>query len=340
MTKSIRMFVSAVAVAVAAHPAIAQEKIELKASTFVPPGHFFVADFLTPWAAEMAKRTNGTVTVRTFAGNSPFGNVANQSDQVAAGVMDIALAQNGFPRGRMPRALLMELPQMASGSEAASKALWSMRDSHLAAETKGFKLLGMMCGTAIGFFTRDKKVERMEDLKGLRIRVTNAQSQAVLQHLGGVPVTLPVPQIYESLEKGIIDGAIMGYDGVMAFKVENLVRYHYTAQMFVTCFHVVMNQKKYDELPAIAKKAIDDTTGDPWVAAFAASWNKSEQAGRVAGMAKGIIESPVSPEQRAKWREQFKPVVDQQIAETEKQGVPNARAIYDEMLKRTAQFAR
>ena len=340
MTKWIPMVVLAAAPLIAMQHVIAQEKIELKATTISPPTHFFVADFLQPWGNEIAKRTGGNVTVRVFAGNSPFGNAANQADQVAAGVTDVSFSSNGFPRGRLPRTLIMEMPLVASDAAVASKTLWSMRDSHLADDYKGFKVLGLLCGTGIGYFTRDKKIDRIEDLKGLRIRVLSPQSQATVQHFGAVPVSMPSPQIYESLEKRIIDGAIMGYDGVVGFRLEGLFKYSYPAKMFVACYHAVMNPRKYDSLPAAARKAIDETTGDSWVVSFPRSWDKSEQASRAVAVGKGMVEAQVAPELHAKWRAELKSVIDEQLAETEKQGVPNARAIYEEMLKRASQFAK
>ena len=49
---------------------------------------------------------------------------------------------------------------------------------------------------------------------------------------------------------------------------------------------------------------------------------------------------PVSNATREKWREQLKPVVDQELAKLEKEGVPNARAIYDEMRKTESKLAK
>ena len=60
----------------------AQDKIELKVTTFVPPTHGFVVDVLEPWVKDLEKRTGGKVTGRVFAGNSPFGKTENQADQV------------------------------------------------------------------------------------------------------------------------------------------------------------------------------------------------------------------------------------------------------------------
>lgn len=339
MSKTISAM-AVLATAFVASQAMAQDKIELKATTFVPPTHFFATSFLEPWAADIAKRTGGKVSIRVYAGNSPLGNVANQDDQVEAGVTDVAFGQNAFPPGRHPRTLILSLPFMGADSYSGSMTLWSMRDSHLAEDFKGFKVLGLLCGKAFGIFTRDKKAERFEDLRGLRIRTISPQSQAALQHIGAVPVALPAGQIYESLEKGILDGAMMGYDGLVGFRVERLVKYYFAGNMFVSCFQVVMNQKKFDSLPSEAKKAIDETTGDAWISPFVEEWEKSHtRALKIAGE-RGVVEVLGDPQARAKWREQFKPVIDQQLAELEKQGITNARAMYEEMLKRVAHYTK
>jgi TRAP-type C4-dicarboxylate transport system substrate-binding protein len=338
MTKT-TLRISAALLAFAA-PAFAQDKIELKATTFVPPTHWFVTDALQPWGAEMAKRTGGKVTVRVFAGNSPFGQAANQADQVTAGVTDLAWASNGVPPNRLPRSLLMELPLMSPSSKGAAMALWSMRKSHLADDYKGFHVVGLTCTNGLGFALRDKRVSSLDDLKTLRIRAPSLQLQALLQHIGAVPVTMPPAQIYSSLEKGIIDGATTGYDGLHAFRLEGISKYFYDARISVTCFHIVMAAKRYESLPVDVKKAIDETTGDAWDKTFPALWDKADQVGRTASLAKGVTEITVAPETRAKWRAQLKPLADRQIAELEKQGISNARAIYDEMVKRAAQYAK
>lgn len=334
-----RRLALAAALACVAGIATAQEKIELKISHFTPPAHGFQTDLLGPWVHELEKRSGGRLTARIFAGNSPFGNVANQADQVAAGVTDIALGLNGVPRGRLPRTLLMELPLVAPHSHAATNALWSMLPTHLADDYKGFKVIVPFCHNAGEFYLRDKKVEKLEDLKGLRIRAPSAQVQAMISFIGATPVTMGPAQIYEGLEKGTLDGIAMVYDGVRGFKLEGLLKYAYAAAIYTACFHVVMNQKKYDSLPADLKKIIDETSGAALVAKLPALWDKWDELGRESTKAKGLVTVPVADPVREQWKVQMKPLIDQQIAETEKQGVPNARAIYEEMLKRAAQFS-
>jgi TRAP-type C4-dicarboxylate transport system substrate-binding protein len=318
----------------------ADERVQLKISSFTPPPHWTNSQLFQPWAKELEKKSDGKVRAVLFAGNSAFGKIENQTDQVKAGVTDLAWVMNGVPRGRFLRSLIMDLPFMAPDAYSATKAMWAMLPTHLKEDYVGFKVLAITCHNAGDLFFREKNVERLEDIKGLRIRAPSAQVQALLQHLGAVPVTMGPGQIYEALEKGTMDGLATVYDGIRGFRLENSVKYALSAGVYTTCFNITMNQGRYDSLPAHVKKLIDDTTGDRWVESMPALWDKNDEAGRKLALGKGLKVVPVSAAQRAKWREQAKPVIDQQLADLEKQGIRNAREIYAEMVQQVERFTK
>ena len=111
------------------------------------------------------------------------------------------------------------------------------------------------------------------------------------------------------------------------------------ARLYNSCFHILMNEARYASLPPDVKKAIDDTTGTVMVDRFGELWNKWDQAGLDAVKARGNVIVPVSNQQREQWRAQLQPLIDSQLAELQKEGVGNARAVYDEMLKKVAQYS-
>ena len=339
MTK-IRISALAAALAALGFSAGAQAQTELKFTTFVPPTHGFIVDVLEPIGKEIEKRSGGKVSVRVFAGNSPFGKTENQADQVRQGVVDVAWGLNGIPAGRFLRASIMELPFVAESADSASKTLWSMVPGMLAEDYKGFKVLAVHCHNPGLFHTRDKKIEKLEDVKGLRMRAPNSPTQALLQYLGATPVGMPPTQVYENVEKGVIDGAVFPWDAIKGFRLENILKHHFDARVYSSCFHIVMNETKYAGLAPEVKKAFDDTTGQVLVDKFGGWWNKWDQAGLDAVKPLGHVIVPVTQQQREAWRAQLKPLIDDQLAGLEKTGVANARAIYDEMLKRVASFAK
>jgi len=329
--------ISGVAAAVAlGFAAGAPAQTELKFTTFVPPTHGFAVDVLEPLGKDIEKRSGGKVSVRVFAGNSPFGKVENQADQVKQGVTDLAFGLNGIPRGRFPRTSIMEMPFVAESADSASKALWAMLDGSLAEDYKDFKPIALHCHNPGLFHTRDKSLKTIADVKGLRMRAPNPPTQALLAFLGATPVGMPPGQVYENIEKGVIDGAVFPWDAIKGFRLENILKHHLDARVYTSCFHLVMSPKRYAELPADVQRAIDATTGEALTGKFGAWWNKWDQAGldAVKPLNHEIVRVPDAT--REKWRADLKPVIDGELAKLEKEGIANARAIYDEMRKQVA----
>lgn len=310
----------------------------MRFSTFVPPTHGFVVDVLEPLGKEIEKKTGGKVKTRVFAGNSPFGKVENQADQVKQGVIDLAFGLNGIPRGRYQRTSIMEMPFVAETAGSASKALWAMREGLLAEDWKEFKLAALHCHNPGLFHTRDKPLKTIHDVRGLRMRAPNPPTQALLAHLGATPVGMPPGQVYENIEKGVIDGAVFPWDAIKGFRLENILKYHLDARVYTACFHLVMNPKRFSALPADVQKAIDSSIGEPLVARFGSLWDKWDKAGLDAVKPLNHEIVAVSNETREKWRAELKPVIDGELAKLQSAGVSNARAIYDEMLKQVARF--
>jgi len=318
----------------------AQAQTELKFTTFVPPTHGFAVDVLEPLGKEIEKRSGGKVTVRVFAGNSPFGKVENQADQVKQGVTDLAFGLNGIPRGRYPRTSIMEMPFVAESADSASKALWAMLPDLLAEDYRDFKPIALHCHNPGLFHTRDKSLKTIADVKGLRMRAPNPPTQALLAYLGATPVGMPPGQVYENIEKGVIDGAVFPWDAIKGFRLENILKHHLDARVYTSCFHLVMSPKRYAELAPDVQKAIDATTGQALTDKFGAWWNRWDQAGLDAVKPLNHEIVRVDDATREKWRADLKPVLDGELAKLEKEGIANARAIYDEMRKQVARFKK
>ena len=82
-----------------------------------------------------------------------------------------------------------------------------MHDFFLSTEDEGFVTLTYYTSGARSFYTKDKAIRTPEDLKGLKIRVQDMESQTdMLDVMGGTPVAMSYGDVYTSLQTGIIDG--------------------------------------------------------------------------------------------------------------------------------------
>lgn len=316
----------------------AAETIELKLSSFLPSTHPTQTDFLEPWAKELEERTNGRVKVQIFPAGSAFGHVAKQMDQARAGVVDIAHGLTGIPRGRLPRTSIIDLPFLVQSADAASRTLWKLYPDYLKEEYKGVKVLALHAHNAGLIHTRDKPVNSMQDLQGLRLRTPSLAISMMLEELGASPVGMPPTQVYENLEKGVIDGTVFPWDAVNGFKLYEPLNYHLDARAYTTSFFFVMNERKYRALPEDVRKVIDEISGDALVAKFGDWWDRWDEPGLARSKEKGNRITQLSDEQRQAWRERLAPVTDRYLEKIEQQGVGNAREIYEKAKSYVAEF--
>ncbi len=317
------------------------ETITLKLSHFLPSSHPTQKDFIEPWAKQLEEKTNGKVKVEIYPAGSAFGHVAKQLDQVKAGVVDIAHGLTGIPRGRMPRTLITDLPFLVKSSDAASRTLWDLyKDGDISSEYKGLKVMALHAHNAGLIHTRDHQVKTMEDLKGLRLRTPSQAIAMMLKELGGTPVGLPPTQVYENLQKGVIDGNVFPYEAVHGFKLHEVLGYHLDAKAYTTSFYFVMNQKKFDALPADVQAAIDEISGQVLVNKFGPWWNAWDKPGIADIKKKGSIITTLNDAERARWRTTLAPMIDKYLAGIEEQGVKNARDIYAKAQSLVAKYEK
>ncbi|WP_119166021.1 TRAP transporter substrate-binding protein [Algihabitans albus] len=311
---------------------------ELKLSHFLPPVHGIHTDFLQPWAEDLATCSNGQVAVEIFPGGTQLGNVAKQQEQVLAGVVDIAHGLHGIPRGRFPRTSVIDLPFLTESADAASRTLWALFPDYLAEEYEGLKVLALHAHNGGLIHTRGTQVGTMEDMRGLRIRTPSPAISMMLESLGAIPQGMPPGQVYENLEKGVIDGTVFPWDPVRSFRLAEVLEHHLDARAYTVSFFLVMNQRSYDRLPADVQACIDGASGDALTAKFGDWWNAWDAPGLAAAKEKGNGVTTLGDAERARWREALAPMIEAYLDELEGQGVENAREIFAKAQDYVAQF--
>lgn len=323
-------------VALAAGQAHAQERIELKLSHYLVSTHPIITQIIEPWAKALEEKTKGKVTVRIFPGSSPLGNAANQFDQVQSGVVDIAIGLQGTPRGRFPRTGIVDIPFLTTSADQASRMLWAMYPKYLKEDYKGVKVLALFAHNPGVIHTGSRKVEKMEDLKGLRMRAPTPVVANMFQFLGATSVGMPPGQIYESMQGGVIDGFGLPWDPIASYKLAEVTKYHLVNDAYTTSFWISMNERKYNSLSADVRAVIDELSGQALVAKFGPVWDKADEVGLAAAKARGNVITKSSEAERKKWIAALQPMIEQELVRLEKEGVANAREIYAEMQRHGA----
>jgi TRAP-type C4-dicarboxylate transport system substrate-binding protein len=179
------------------------------------------------------------------------------------------------------------------------------------------------------FHTRETPIRRLEDLKGLRIRVPTPLAGRMVTALGAVPVELPGPRVYQALVNRDLDGAVMTWDFLGSSKAYEVVRYHTETDdalpmIGTTVIVFAMNRDRYATLPADLRGVIDANSGAAlahWVAGVlgAAEGPWRELVGK-----NGNTVTPVQRSEIDRWRRATRPVIDEWVSQMQTQGLDGA----------------
>jgi TRAP-type C4-dicarboxylate transport system substrate-binding protein len=187
-----------------------------------------------------------------------------------------------MPPGRFPKSELFELPFLLGHAESGSQAFHSYVEKHAMDEFSEVKLIAAHTHGPGLFHTRDP-INKLEDVRGMRVRGGSRIINIMLEQLGAVPVGMPVPQTGEALSRGVITGTTIPWEVVPALRIHQMVRNHTGFSgpkgLYTQTFCVAMNRASYDRLPADLKKVIDDNSGLAVARAFGRVMDEGDKAG-------------------------------------------------------------
>ena len=322
---------AALSLGAVASSAQAQEVV-LKVAHFLPPVTPMHAQVIVPWCDRIETQSQGRMKCQIYPAMQLGGTPPQLLNQVRDGVADIVWTLPGYTPGRFPLSEVFELPFISTTHEATARALWDFVEKHGAKEFEGVKPIATWTNGPNVLNLRDRRVDTLEDFKGMKVRAPSRLGNKMLTALGATAVGMPVPQMTEALSKGVIEAGLVAWEVVPATKTHELTRFHLESgggrAMTTATMIYVMNQKKYDSLPADLKKVIDDNSGRETSAWVAAEHLKADTVGRNAAAARGNTIYQLSPAESARWEAAAAPVTAEWIRETSEKGV-DGRKLYE-----------
>jgi len=321
------VFMSVSLVMTLGNPTISQAKtIQLTYSNFFPPSHI-QSKLAAAWCKEVEKRTNGKVKITYYPGQT-LTKAKNCYDGVVNGLSDVGMSVLGYTRGRFPVMAAVDLPLGYTNGKETNMVVNAVYNKF---KPKEFNETKVMYFTACGpglLFTKSKPVRKLEDLKGMKIRGHGTIAN-MIKSLGAVPVAMPMPELYQALQKGVVEGAFYPMEVNKGWRMAEQVKYGTLAYScaFTSSFFVVMNKKKWASLPPDVQKTIEQINKE-WTAKHAAAWDSSDAEGKKYLLSKGGKLIKLDAKEAARWKQAAQPVIKAYIAKMKKMGI-NGKEIVD-----------
>jgi len=301
--------------------------IKLTYSNFFPPTHI-QSKLAEAWCKEVEKRTNGQVFVQYFPGQT-LTKAAQCYDGVVTGLSDIGMSCLAYTRGRFPVMSAVDLPFGYTSGKIATKIANEVYRKFMPKELMDTRVMYLHAHGPGLLHTRDKPVRTLEDMKGLRIRATGT-SALVAKALGATPVPMPMPETYQSLQKGVVDGSLYPWEANKGWKLGEVTKYC-TADFsaaYTTAFFVVMNKDKWNSIPARFQRIIEEIN-EEWMVKHGEAWDTSDIAGIRYFLRQGGTVIGPDKKEAARWKAAVASIIDDYVAKAKKKGVRNAQEIVD-----------
>ena len=255
-------------------------------------------------AAKTLEATNGKLNITVY----PAGSLVASTDVAEAVLNDVAdigwMCVPFFP-GQFPLTEVASLPMLAKSSKQATTVLNKLYEESeaLRAETSMYKVFQIFTTPPL-FICGNDEIRTPADLKGKTMRAPSGVSTEMMTAWGASPVAMGPGDIYQSIQKGVIDGAVFEWAGIGPFKLTEVMNYYYELQITPNCYYVIMNLDEWNKLPEEYQKVMDEIWGGLEAslgcsAAFQSEYDQYREEALANSNLKVVVPTE---EERAQWK--------------------------------------
>ena len=237
-------------------PAASDETWTLKFAT-----HSMDYDKIEGFPEWIFEATGGRVTVEVY-NLGDLGSATDVLEMLRNGTIDIVGNSPPQTPGEFPVLDTLQVPFMVTNPELASAVLMALKgagylEKELSNKTAPLFLIPTD-SQVMGF--RTKKVESMNDFKGMKIRVTSGIATDMVEAFGATVVAMPLPEVYNALDRGVIDGAASSPYMMVQNAMYEPLNYIMDTPTFNGSYIAIINGDLWDSFPEDIKAAFDEVT--------------------------------------------------------------------------------
>jgi len=208
---------------------------------------------------EIDKATGGELKMQLHLAGTLQINPADITRAVGEGI--VQLGDDLFNSGNVPVAGIPRLPMLVQSYgdfEKAAAVLSPYIERSFAA--KGSTVLAAY-SYPMQVVWGKKKLESLDDIRGLKLRVAAPEQGEFLRRFGGTSITMSAPEVPSALDRGVVDGIFTAGVGAVLWK--DLLKYGYLMVVNVNNSYIIANTDAYKKLSpklqADLRKVAQDT---------------------------------------------------------------------------------
>ncbi|WP_035692707.1 TRAP transporter substrate-binding protein [Azospirillum halopraeferens] len=205
-----------------AAPAAAEE---IKIGLITPPQHVWTRA-AQHFADRLKEKSGGALTAAIFPGGQ-LGNEPEMFQQMQTGLLDMGIMTASITSLREPSITAWFTPFLFADVGEAVAATRTPAAGQMLDNLKGVGLqgLGYTFAGMRHILMRDAPAQSLDDLKGKKIRIVPFPAMKVWwEAAGAVPTPVHLPEIYQSLQNGLLDGVDIDLDALVGSRFQDVAK--------------------------------------------------------------------------------------------------------------------
>ena len=202
--------------------------------------------------------TDGRVEVQIFP-NNQLGSEQEVAQDLRMGTLEAEILYTGNLQPLAPSVGVLMLPYMFTTNEEVWNAMDTIHDelNKRVIDEADVRILGYF-EKGFRVLTNSKKpVEKLEDLKGLKIRVSKvAIAIETFKSWGLEPIPMAWDEVFSALQQGVIHGQENPYTAVLSVKFYEIQKYITEVHYMIWSGPLIISEKFFQGLPKDIQDAL------------------------------------------------------------------------------------
>lgn len=302
--------------------------ITLKIADTLPESHLITEHGTRFLMKRVEELTKGQVKFQFFP-NGQIGSAKDMLKLATTGVTDIAYIGPAYV-GTMPLSSVAEMPGAFSTSVEGTAAFMKLVNGFLLEKEylkNGVRPIYAVALPPYEIWNTKRAVKSLDDAKGLKIRTAGGSMDLTLKAIGATPVAKPPAEIYEAIQRGVMDGSVAASISLKAYKMEELIKFGTVGTNLGTfVFTFSISETVWQKLPKNVQDALSQA-GAEAASNLAVVFDQStaQLNKEIEGL--GIQLYRLTPEQKKQWSDVVKPVWEEWAKAQDAKGQPGTQAV-------------
>ncbi len=218
--------------------------------------HYFTRSWRS-FSEEVSRRTNGGLVITVYPSSALGFKPPDTLTALRDKIVPIAEISCTFSEGQLPEFAQVSPFYILGTSEHHEKAYNAIRPEYekMLLDRFGVKILAVCTGTNTELHLQ-KKINSLDDIKGLKVRTMGPTMARQAKMLGMVPTSISGSEAGVALERGIVDGLYTSIEGLYGAKWYEYVKVINMVHLMSSKFMIGVNNSMFNSLPTDIQKEL------------------------------------------------------------------------------------